>query len=152
MDAHGGVFRLQKWLWHWAQAPSHPAGGVPISEREEYLPSQQKRAWKFTAELWGETLHISEHCSWNHPGAAGWGSSSSPHQEVIALHVPKKAMHILEGRRVYFLPASHKCLLFDMKPQENSHGGLDLKCSGINNLIIWTLKMYSRCTSCPSLF
>lgn len=68
-------------------------------------------------------------------GAAGWGSSSSPHQEVISLHVPEKAMHVLEGRCVYFLPARHKCLLFDMKTQENNHCGLDLKDSRINNLI-----------------
>lgn len=69
-------------------------------------------------------------------GTAGWGSSSSRHQEVISLCVPEKAMHILEGRCVYFLSAGHKCLLFVMKPQEKNHCGLDLKHSRINNLTI----------------
>lgn len=141
MDAPEGAFRLQKCLWHWGLAPSHPAGGVPTCEGRVFA-FQQKTACKFTVELRGEMLHISKHCCWTHLTAAGWGSSSSPHQEVISLHIPEKAMHILESRCMYFLPAGHKCLLFDTKPQKTNHHGLDLKCNRINNLIIWTLKTF----------
>lgn len=76
------------------------------------------------------SLSTADELAW---GTAGWGRSSSPHQ-VISLCIPEKAMHILEGRCVHFLPAGHKCLLFVMQPQDKNHCGLDLKRSRINNL------------------
>lgn len=84
-------------------------GFPPLSRKNICFPNRKEHAhWLLSCS---GTVCISEHCSWTHPGAAGWGSPSSPHWELFS-HVPEKAMHTLEGRCfVFYLQATSACWL-----------------------------------------
>lgn len=133
-----------------------PGGGVHTCESEEF--AQQKTGYKFIAELWGETMHISSTgAELTQEVQHGVASPAFTEKSFPCMFLKKLLTELctylhLENSCVYFLLAGHTFPPFNMKPQGNNQHSLDLKRKRTNNIIICTLKMYFCGTSCTWLF